>query len=336
MATGATVSMRNRLPVLPVVAIVAAIVVIIAIAVGVRSCAAGASHSAVDEVTAAVNVTKGTEGFRNQIATASRDVTASDLLSIPGSADIAALNLAGGPVATLPDEALSAVRGYVADIEASQVDGTCGFVFVDMGTGRGIAYNADEAMYVASAAKAPFAYYLLANGLVGDEGEREEVAFAIVDSDNDSFEDLAAKYMGDGYAGWMAEHDVRHEDYWYDFYPPMSARSLAAIWGDILAYIRGGSQDAQWLASLLASTDTSFIRDGLPWESTTVENKAGWIGEQGKLSEKVYESVTDAAIVEADSGTYLMVIVTNQYDSGNAEARVSALASALYDLRDAM
>ena len=249
----------------------------------------------------------------------------SDFLAIPGSLDIVHVDLnnanAAEPVSSVD---AASVREAIATIEEF---GPCGFVFVDVSTGRGLAYNADDVMYRASAAKAPMAYYALVHGAGADEYARESIEAAIVDSDNDAFEAFAYNYTNEEYNAWLIEHGVYHEDYYYDLYPPMSARSLASFWDEILRYIQDGSDDAKWLTGLFGSTTTSFIRDGLWGTGANVINKAGWIAEDE------YASVSDAAIIEFEGHVYIMAIVTGERDWDATEANVTELASALFDAR---
>lgn len=264
------------------------------------------------------------------------DLQPLDFLAIPASSDIVHVNLVNYDSAALASgasldgepvsgvevdsirEAVSAIEGY----------GPCGFVFVDANTGRGLAYNAATPMYIASAAKAPMAYYALMHGAGANEYARGNIESAIVDSDNDSFEGFAYDYANEEYNAWLIEHDVYHDEYYYDLYPPMSARSLASFWAEILSYIQGGSDDAKWLAGLLGSTSTSFIRDGLQGTGANVINKGGWIAEEG------YASVSDAAIIEFDGHVYIMAIVTEEADWSETESNVTDLARALFDARD--
>ena len=275
------------------------------------------------------------------------DLSSSDLLSVPGTDSVSLLVLSDSGVSTSsPQFNVSSINDAVSAIEGL---GDCGFVFFDVNTGYGLTYNAGEEMYIASSAKAPFIYWLLTSGIELSEYDRDLVDWTITESDNASFETLFMQYYEQGYEGFMAGYDVHHANYYGDFYPRMCARNLSSVWADILGYIRGGSPDAEWLASLMGSTETSFIRNGLNGTGATVLNKAGWIDgpdydgdyyydeESGEyVASGGYVSVTDAAIVQADGRTYLMVIVTSQSDSDVAEANVSALARALFDVRERM
>ena len=277
----------------------------------------GSSSSAIEEGSSAGPVNK------------TYDLAADDVLALSGSRAVVSIDLAertSVPVGS--DSAYENIRNAVTTAESL---GDCGFVFFDVDTGKGLAYNADEVMYVASAAKAPFVYWLLSTTDGLDEYERELVEYTIVDSDNESFEILFADHYNEDYASMMSAHGVEHEDYWGNYYPAMNARQLASLWADILLYIQEGSDGAQSFASLLSTTETSFIRDGLNSAGAVVMNKAGWIDE-----DDFYSSVTDAAIVEADGHTYIMVIVTSAYDGGEAEEHVAALARTLFNTRSSL
>ncbi len=266
--------------------------------------------------------------------------TVQDVLGIPQSKNVTTLDLSQGQSAQAGnDVALGRVRSAIAAIEEL---GDCGFVFIDMGTGRGLAYNVGQVMYVASAAKAPFVYWLLTSKVGLDEWERQSADWIITESDNESFEELFANYYDSDYATMMEAHGVPENDYSGNYYPNMSAKSLAALWVEMQAFMQSGSPDAQWLADLLASTSTSFIRDGLEGTDAVVINKAGWISEDGGYYSEdsdeaiAYESVTDAGLISVDGQVYLMAIVTNQPDGDTSEQGVRDLARALFDARSTL
>lgn len=268
---------------------------------------------------------RGSTATLDQVLGGSMAFSPSQLLLVPGSKSVISVDLSGAGVSA--GSATFDVASIQSAIAAIEELGDCGFVFIDTGTGRGLAYNADKEMYVASAAKAPFVYWLLSTNANLDEFENEEIQWIIEESDNGSFEDLYSQYYADGYVGMMERYNVVHEDYEGDYYPCMSARSLAAIWADILSYLRTGESNAKWLAGLLESTEMSFIRDGLSGLNVDVMNKAGWIDEED------CRSVTDAGIVGSNGHTYVMVIETSQIDDEEAEERVSDLARALFNAR---
>lgn len=317
---------------------------------------AGSSRAPVSEVAAVVNVAQGAlplQGVRNHHASQPSELDPASLLSVPGSTDIILFDVKAGTSAIASDASLDDVRDAVQSIEEA---GSCGFMFVDAVMGCGLAYNAEDVMYIASAVKAPLVLYALQHDAGAGEDERVAIEETIVNSDNDAFESFAYTYTDAGFSQWLSTHGVIHEDYAYDLYPRMSARSLASFWIELLQYVQAGSDNALWLGDLLSWTETSFIRDALWDVDAAVMNKGGWINEDSFDNEMddeaadedeeheaapgepaddevVYRAVSDAGAITCDDHTYVMVILTTQPDGGATEANVSALARALFDVR---
>ena len=255
-------------------------------------------------------------------------LSSADMRSIPADAEVSRFSLAAtGLDSELSNEQVQLIRNAIATIEES---GICGFVFLDADTGEGIAYNADADAYIASASKAVLAYYALQNGAAELDYERDNIEDAIRYSDNDAFEAFGYNYFDEDYIAWLAAHGTEWPLSTYDLYAPMSARSLAMVWAEILDYVDGGSEAASWFADVLTDTSVSFIRNAVDDEQARVMNKAGWIVDWD------VNSVTDAGIVKDDGHTYLMAIVTDQPDSEETEEAATVLARSLYDLRDTL
>lgn len=252
-----------------------------------------------------------------------------DLLTISNSSKVEGTNLStSAPAFTIGSALLAHIEADIASIEKSA---PCGFVFMDVATGRAIAYNAGKTMYIASASKEPLVYYATthpANGTSLDDEERNDVEEAIVWSDNDLYFDLCRTYFDDGYMSWLASYGIEHAAGRDDYFPKMSPNELGAVWAETLQYIQAGSDDARWLSGLLGRTEESYIRDGLAGTKATVIDKAGW------MTDSEVKSVSDAGIVQAGGHTYLMAIVTEQSEfDKNSRQRVAQLARDLYDAR---
>lgn len=292
----------------------------------------GATTQVIDAADTAVNGAQAVEEMgladsAGQTPRESYDGAPADLLAVPGSSSVIGFSVANGSVST--NACAFDIAGITQAIANIEEYGACGFVFFDLGAERGIAYNADEVLYIASAAKAVMTLYALTNDENAADSFRFSIEEAILYSDNDAYEDFAYAYSDGNYLGWLADHEVYHENPG-DLYPPMSARSLACFWAELCQFVQGGSPDAEWLAGLLGSTETSFIRDAIADTGADVMNKGGWIGEDW------YLSVSDAAVIEYGSHAYIMAIVTGQPDGGITEGNVSELARALFDVRDQM
>lgn len=338
--------MQNRFPIWPVVVVCAIAVIVVAMIA--RACTSTPKDTSIVRETATAAAIIQTSGqLHATMAPQTYQLDPADFLEIPESSSVIGISLGEDPAPALSASELSDVSAAIADIEEIA---NCSFVFVDVNTGRGIAYNAASELYVASASKAPLVLYAMSCGAGANEQDREAIQDIIVYSDNDAFEYLASLYLTTDYFAWLTNFDVHHDNL-DDFYPRMNARSLACIWATILAYVRDGSADALWIADLMTQTETSFIRDALHGENAVVMNKGGWItdydtadydegeGEGGESEGGVVigdmdgiNSVTDAGIVEADRHVYIMAVLSEQPDGGDAESNVIALARALYDV----
>lgn len=249
-----------------------------------------------------------------------------DILAIPGSDVVTAFDLRA-PLVQQPyrgkaSEAISTALAAVLD------NGMCGFVFIDVDTGEGLAYNVEEENYLASSSKAVLSYHVMLNGGPAGDYERTMMERAIIYSDNSAYNALGYIYSDADYAEWLVPYGINEVDYRADYYLHASARSLASIWADLRGWLVEGSPDAEWFGGLLASTTTSFIRDGVADTGATVMNKAGWIAEWN------LNSLTDSALIQADGHTYLMTIVTGQPDWDANRAAFSDLARALFSARN--
>lgn len=251
------------------------------------------------------------------------------ILSIPDGERVSALAL--NPSYSSPKLDTSILPKIEQAISEIEQNGECGFVFLNLQTGRGIAYRADARPYIASASKAPVVLYALQQAEAQQqeipEWERQEMEAALKHSDNDAFDAFGFNYMNGEYASWLAAYDVDYNAE-YGLYLYASARNMAAIWNDIDAYLQTNTENARWFADCLANTNRSFIRDGISETEAKTWNKGGWIASEGM------SSTSDAGIIELDGSRYLMAIVTGQPNSVDAQERVATLARLLFAERN--
>lgn len=217
--------------------------------------------------------------------------------------------------------------------EITDADYTCGFVFVDLRTGMGIAHDAGAEVYSASSFKAVLTYYALKkrDGKILASGDRENAESAIRYSSNSAYDSLAAANIDSRYDDWLETYDL-DSDTWSPYYADVTAKSMARVWADIFQYLRTHSAGAKWFSRLLSQTNVSYIRDGLKeaGENVVVQNKAGWIAESG------CSASNDCAYLCCGKRDYLMIVLTDQPSSGRAYGRISDLAAALFAARDAL
>ena len=129
-----------------------------------------------------------------------------------------------------------------------------GFVFFDFTTGRGVAYNAQEAIYPASSMKAPFCYHVLTSGEDIGEADLDNMVQAIIYSDNDAYDALCFAHADSFYYGWLEDKGLDQAAIHADFYPRMSAAQMAEIWFEICDYI--GMTEGVGIAPGSVSTGT--------------------------------------------------------------------------------
>lgn len=210
-----------------------------------------------------------------------------------------------------------------------------GFVVLDLHTGKGIGYNADEEFFSASTIKAPFVAFLwqsfieggsveLDDTLVKDvtyggtgvmaseedklEYELEEViADTIIYSDNTGYAMLRDHYDGGSWDEWTALAGVPQAETEVGRYLNYCACDLAKYWLAIDGYLATNSEGAQSLKELFGSTEVSFLRQALGSECE-VYAKAGF---QSSNSTGGLSALNDAGIVESPSGDYLLVVMSD-------------------------
>lgn len=210
-----------------------------------------------------------------------------------------------------------------------------GFVVLDLHTGKGIGYNADEEFFSASTVKAPFAAFI--SQMLLDEGEvdlsdqleesyviggsgvmasedktmyelEEVLTDTIVYSDNTGYGMLRDAYEGPLWDEWTIAAGVPQAVSAEGWYPFCSAKDLAKYWIAIDAYLGAASDGAQYLEQLLGSTEVSFLRMALG-SRCEVHAKAGFefdsetVGDLGALNE--------AGIVTGPSGSYLIAVMSD-------------------------
>lgn len=226
---------------------------------------------------------------------------------------------------------------------------TVGFTFINLNTGKGIAYNLDSRVYGASSFKGPYAAFLCQH--LGDndasypsdsEAAGSGVSSSIYSlmqpmilySDNSAFNSLRNTYDSAGFAEWLNSCGVDSEIMHDTHFPRYSARESALLWLRTYQYLKTNTPTAQNLASLYEQTNVSFIRSGVSddGEVEAVLNKAGWCSGSERFT-----GLCDAGLIKCTDGTtYLMSTMTNSPDGGLYTVRLANLASTLFECRDVL
>lgn len=273
-----------------------------------------------------------------------------DSIEEPGNEQVFAFSVSSAPVPSLPTSTVESVESALSSLDGY----SAGFLFMDIATGTGYARNIDERIYGASSFKAPLAAYVLSHEYdAGDlpDWRLEQIVESVEFSDNASFESLSQAYRhAPGFDVWLEEMSIDNpEMFSLGDYAKYSARDAAKLWSFIYAYMESGTDGAEILMESTASTNVSFIRDGveratgtetIEWEmsdgvlvmvesaGTLVRNKAGWMPEEG-----MFASTSDNAIVTIGGRDYMMCIMTAAPAYGQYQEAVTELAGTLFEAR---
>lgn len=213
-----------------------------------------------------------------EVADASQQL---DLAAIPSSEEVSTFSAGQGSVPSLSQQALDPIEAAFSKFADGGID--AGFVFMNLGTGAGIAANADQKVYGASSIKGPFVTYLCESLIDGEEITTDTMCASMNDnfsrngsasvgslitntitqSSNGAFGSLSEQYGGSDYDSWLKSAGVDPGIYERaDYFAWYTARDAAKLWTETYGYLGSGTETADWLAGLMEDTNVSYIRDG--------------------------------------------------------------------------
>jgi len=239
---------------------------------------------------------------------------------------------------TLSEEQEEAIQDAIDSVRSGR---NAGFVFIDLNTGKGIAYNSTKTVFGASSFKGPYSLYICQTAIdegrtTTDSGTGSLISSAITYSDNSAYMSLRNQYNGAHFNEWLEDMDIDVSHFTKWIFPEYTAQESAKFWEAAYLYQQEGNETSKWLFDLYSNTNVSFIRDALEDEKVQVWNKAGWVANSKGASSRS-NGVSDAGIIAEEGGhTYVMSILTDTPDSGSAQATVKDMASSLWDARDAL
>lgn len=286
----------------------------------------------------------------------------SALDGVPGTESVSTFNLLSEINA--PEIDTSSLESLVAD--ALAYGQNIGFLFYNVSSGQGIAFNIDEDIYGASSFKAPYSLFVCEELVESGEVLLDEpmstyynyarlggnylanietyvddnpvslnltvadyISLAIRDSNNTAFMTLRYAFDMNDFEEWISEFGVKNHAYdMMTSYPVYSARQSAKLWTEMYLYFEKETSTSEFLRNNCANTSISFIRDGITGEAS-VYNKAGWIA-GGYLA----NSTTDAAVIECDGETYVMSIMSDMPYSAASGNLLSQIAAELFSYRE--
>ena len=238
----------------------------------------------------------------------------------------------GSATSELSEDKEKAIKVAITEVEKQ---GVCAFLVMDLDDGTGVAYNVDAKVYTASSIKIALVFYALQKDPNVAVDFKEVIEDTLIYSDNDAYDYLAQTFCTPEYIEWLASYGIIHDiDSENGPYPYASPKSMAAIWADIATYLDQDTEEAKWLSSILAETETSFIREAaIQVGATQVLDKAGWIAES---IEDIYmwysqhlDATNDCGIVYTKEHRYVVAIMTGVPYSEVSEAAVGNLTKVL-------
>lgn len=188
---------------------------------------------------------------------------------------------------------------------------------MDVHTKKAIEYNADTHFYSASTVKGPFIASLAAKKPWLIQSERATMLSVLHYSSNEGYRRLVNTYSFSSLDEWAREAGVR-TSITRDLYPYYSTRELFKLWHRNYTYFTDdwtGQQVGLWFENPNHSPIKAVLGN-----QYRVRSKAGWIGEVG------YHSASDAGIVYAPTGPYIVAIMTD------ADAKLPMLHSTVQAL----
>ena len=178
-----------------------------------------------------------------------------------------------------------------------------GFLILDINTGWGIAYNADELFYSASSIKGIYAASLASAEPNSIVTWSDSIFLAVHDSDNDEYFSLRSSFGHDPMTTWCNEAgvDPSIDEEWFPDYSP---RTLAKLWLRNYQYFESGVENIDVVKSWYVGAYNSTIQENLGWYYD-IFTKPGWIAEDGLFA------TIDAGIIYAGDKPYLMIVMTD-------------------------
>ena len=153
------------------------------------------------------------------------------------------------------------------------------------------------------------------SGVIYDRGSQwysigELLTYLLQVSDNDAMKCLITEFLNmDGY--YQFNSALGGEDDWSNWNGGRaSVRQRKNEWLAIWRYVNSDARNAQNLRNFLTNTRYCYLVYGMTYVPTYM-HKSGWCDSYS------YPAACDCAIIENRTGTYLMVVMTQDYQTGN-------------------
>ncbi len=237
----------------------------------------------------------------------SEDITSTDLDALPTSTDVTGFSLSTQQDAQAPiisEENRSAIASALKPFTEGEF--ATGFLFMDIGSGRGFSYNIDEPIYGASSFKGPFCTYVAQNFI--DEGQMslsentDNLFNTIVYSNNLSYWKIRKQFNDEGIAGWLDSLGADSNIAYDTSYPTYTVRDSGRLWLATYDYLQEDTSAANQLRKYYSKTETSFIRKALSDPSGKVADETDTNSKgDGSGNADSMTSESDAVLIGTDT-----------------------------------
>lgn len=200
--------------------------------------------------------------------------------------------------------ALSALRSAILETERKNC--TLGFVLIDIGTARGIAFQPDRLFYSASTIKGPYVASVVCHNPDLQISGNVLVSRTLIYSDNASYNLLVDRYKTAPMRQWFLEaglpfRGVTQSPY-VRFSMYFSPLTLCRLWLRTYTFFQTEKRGKE-LEKLFQSPNSSAIFEVLSQRYRT-DSKAGWYTDGDR------RVTNDAGIVYSSSGSYVLALMS--------------------------
>ena len=195
------------------------------------------------------------------------------------------------------------LKKAAAAVERVSEGGVLAFCMLDLTTGKGVSYNAQQVIYGASCMKGPYIASLNKYRPSTRAQAASSMYQVIVESNNEVYLDMRRRRFGSATMVPFLKYCKVHLGP-SRTYPFMPARSLAKLWvGCYWYFYKNTNKNSKWCRNLYTHGNQSFIYQTFKG-TYKVHTKPGWSpGFRGNVQ-------NDAGIVMAGNKPYLLVVMS--------------------------
>ena len=210
-------------------------------------------------------------------------------------------------------------QALLSAIDRIQSSGSSvGFVMMDLTTGQGVAYNADQRIYSASTIKGPYVASLVSQNPNALQSWSATISNILYYSSNEGYSSIRQAFGSTPFYAWCQKSGV-DTGLASEYYTWYSARELAKLWVTNYDYFTRGGGSA--LGSRFEHAQISALQNTLG-SQYKVQSKEGWYSG----SATIYDSTSDGGIIYSSTGTYVVAIMSSIPENHSA---LSSLARAI-------